>query len=112
MPHMFSRSLPTYMADMLPAIALIWAALYLAVIWFAEPSQASLIMIYISLGITVIYILFPFGALIPDKEGESLENSVQYRDVALTFSTDYDRENPMTTHSGLLRLLDLHIFEL
>ena len=66
-------------------------------------------MLIASLALSAIYILLPMGALISTTGAESLANSVQYRDVALTFSTDYDKENPMTTQSGLLRLLDLQI---
>jgi hypothetical protein len=66
-------------------------------------------MLIASLALSAIYILTPIGALISTSGAESLTNSVQYRDVALTFSTDYDKEIPMTTHSGLLRLLDLQI---
>ena len=66
-------------------------------------------MLISSLALSAIYILLPMDALISTTGVESLANSVQYRDVALTFSTDYDKENPMTTQSGLLRLLDLQI---
>ena len=66
-------------------------------------------MLIASLALSAIYILLPMGAFISTTGPESLANSVQYRDVALTFSTDYDKENPMTTQSGLLRLLDLQI---
>lgn len=66
-------------------------------------------MLISSMALSAIYILLPMDALISTTGVESLANSVQYRDVALTFSTDYDKENPMTTQSGLLRLLDLQI---
>ena len=38
-----------------------------------------------------------------------MSNATQYREVALTFSTDYDKENPLTSQQGQLRLLDIQI---
>ena len=42
-----------------------------------------------------------------DKDDDAMTNATQYREVALTFSTDYDKENPLTSQQGQLRLLDI-----
>ena len=44
-----------------------------------------------------------------DKDEDAMSNATQYREVALTFSTDYDKENPLTSQQGQLRLLDIQI---
>jgi hypothetical protein len=44
----------------------------------------------------------------PEQEEE--ENTA-YKKVALTFPTDYDKENPLTTNKGQQRLLDLQLEE-
>ena len=44
-----------------------------------------------------------------DKDEDAMSNATQYRKVALTFSTDYDKENPLTSQQGQLRLLDIQI---
>jgi len=44
-----------------------------------------------------------------DKDEDAMTNATKYREVALTFSTDYDKENPLTSQQGQLRLLDIQI---
>lgn len=113
MPHAFSRSLSIFMANLLPAIALIWPASFVVILKLGggTVSDSTNLMALIALGLSAVYILFPYGVLIQKwaSEEESLASTVQYSDVALTFATDYDKENPMTTQSSLLRLLDLQI---
>ena len=43
------------------------------------------------------------------KDEEALKNTTLYQEVALTFPTDYDKENPLTAKQGKLRLIDIQI---
>ena len=64
----------------------------------------------ISFFLSIIYIFCPFRLLIKrfvSKGDEALMSTIKYKDVALTFSTDYDKENPLTVQQGQIRLLDL-----
>jgi len=40
-------------------------------------------------------------------ENAALEYEVVYENVAISFLTDYDKENPLTSQNGTARLLDL-----
>jgi len=37
------------------------------------------------------------------------EENTSYKEIALTFPSDYDKENPLTMQKGQMRLLDLQI---
>jgi hypothetical protein len=40
-----------------------------------------------------------------------LEETVLYEDKFINFPTDYDKENPITSKSGVLREIKLKIYE-
>jgi hypothetical protein len=40
---------------------------------------------------------------------EASRDTTEYGEVALTFPTDYDKENPLTSKQGELRLIDIQI---
>lgn len=61
--------------------------------------------------VTAFCLLVPFRTLIgccinPD---EALENDKEYTDLISAFPTDYDKENPLTSKQGQLRVIDIQI---
>lgn len=134
MPDMFSREMATFFANLVPYMALIWAASFVILIdrqiathedikedvaGLIDAKEAAKSVIgqnarqfaQVSFIVACICICCPFRYLINRfiDEDEVLQNETKYRDVALTFSSDYDKENPLTSQKGQLRLLDLQI---
>jgi len=72
--------------------------------------NARLIM-FIMIGVAVFCILFPFRTLINKRVNlkEALNETTSYSSLALSFSSDYDKENPLTTKAGQIRLLEMEI---
>ena len=64
-----------------------------------------------SLGFAIICIFCPYRWMINKciEKNEALESEIKYRDVFLTFSTDYDKENPLTAQKGYLRIIEIQM---
>lgn len=65
-----------------------------------------------ALGCTICCLLLPIRSIL-HKMNPSVaeEENTAYKKVALTFPSDYDKENPLTMQEGQKRLMDLQIEE-
>jgi hypothetical protein len=60
--------------------------------------------------LTIVCCLCPIRTIIYKcKKDVAEEENTAYKEIALTFPSDYDKENPLTMQKGQLRLLDLQI---
>lgn len=134
MPDMFSKTMATFFANLIPHMAFIWAVSFTVLIdrqYFeyaqnlagdlknkAKATAAATVIsdqavtyAYVSLVLACCCLLMPWRLLMGKciDEDTALEDQTLYRDKALYFSTDYDKANPLTSQKGQLRLLDLQI---
>lgn len=70
---------------------------------------------YYTIVFAFICILCPIRTCIQlnlkDAQDFQSENSKDYNDVALTFPSDYDKANPLTSKAGQVRLLNMQMEE-
>ena len=124
MPEMFSSLMATFFSNFMPWIMLAWG---ISIIFFylrtADTwdlgqrqvtagyqklfSQEAKYGMYAAAGIAVLCIVAPVRSFINRRinQNSALEGEKGYKDLALTFGTDYDKENPLTIKAGQLRLL-------
>ena len=110
MPDMFSELMATFFANLLPYLALLWSISFWVFISRSEElTQKKKILsedetrsiAILSFVVAFLFILAPIRSCIvcicgnPHEANES--NIKPYKDVALTFSTDYDKSNPLTS---------------
>lgn len=119
MPEMFSSLMATFFANLMPWLVLLWAIS--AYFFFISLSQKTRVVTddilenkALTLLAAILSILFPFRILINRSVNSSQALNVEdekrtYSNLALTFSSDYDRENPLTVKKGTLRLIELQM---
>lgn len=62
--------------------------------------------------LAILMVILPIRSCINrliNKKSVNVEETTPYREVALNFPGDYDRENPLTKQKGIERLHNLHI---
>jgi hypothetical protein len=70
-----------------------------------------MIIPYISIGLSSLFIIFPIRSVLKkfSNSNQALGETVLYEDKFTGFPTDYDKENPITSKSGILREIKLKI---
>jgi hypothetical protein len=123
MPEQFSELMATFFANFLPYLVLVWSISFW--IFFArsrvlveqrekllDEEDGEIIPAGI-FGFAFICICIPYrsciGACFGGAAEANAENIKEYKDVALTFPSDYDKANPLTSVQGQVRLLDIQI---
>lgn len=78
--------------------------------------QGILEITLIVLVLVFVIVMLPLRALTQMCSLKSVlnnkENETLYRDIALTFQTDYDKANPLTRQKGIERLHQIHVQKL
>lgn len=70
-----------------------------------------MIIPYISIGLSSLFIILPIRSILKifSDSNQALGETVLYEDKFMAFPTDYDKENPITSKSGILREIKLKI---
>ena len=72
-----------------------------------------IIFSYVAFVFALICVLCPFRSCINwnlrDAQDFQQETVKDYKEVALSFPTDYDKSNPLTSKQGQIRMLDMQI---
>ena len=121
MPEMFSSLMATFFSNFMPWIVLTWSLsaffLYRSArdSWKEfEKDETTIIFdkgtdsyLTVALVITFLCICLPIRTCINHfLRGDNFAaNDKTYEEMALTFATDYDKENPLTRQKGHRRLL-------
>jgi len=131
-PEMFSELMATFFANFMPWIMLAWS---LSFFFFLNMTiddidlrrsfkagqtakkmqnlidENSRAVMAIGVVIAFVCVILPIRSCINRRinKKEALDNDNEYDSLALTFSTDYDKENPLTIKKGKLRLLQMQI---
>jgi hypothetical protein len=110
-PEEMSGMMATFFANLLPEIALIWA-LSLALFYrrlyldLFEGTQGRILPAWVMFGIACFFILLPVRTCINRCFNEGAQAAKSYSEGYLRFSSDYDRENPVTKKEGVIRLIE------
>jgi hypothetical protein len=135
MPEMFSDMMATFFASFMPVVIIVWGIAFCVFIdkitkaYYADfskalntevektdawaqqqlsPDDITALLGILGLTLSVVCFVSPFGVIkkvFDTCHDESKFQDEKYENVILTFSTDYDKENPLTIKSGQLRLL-------
>ena len=76
---------------------------------YTEISKKTLPLVSIIVGGALVLFIFCYIICFGKGENSALEFETLYSNVAPSFLTDYDKENPLTKRAGTERLLDLQI---
>lgn len=75
-----------------------------------SPQDKSSVRATWGLILTICCCLCPIRTILYKLKKDVVEEeNTSYADIALSFPSDYDKENPLTMQKGQLRLLDLQI---
>lgn len=69
---------------------------------------------FFTLVLSILAVLIPFRyclkkTLVYNHSSLNDHDQTAYKSVVTAFSTDFDKENPLTQNNGLQRMIDLHI---
>jgi len=118
MPDMFSELMATFFSNLMPWLILAWsmsAAFFISENKFVLKakiiSDESENYVVVALGFALICMLLPIRSCINRRvnKKEALDSDKTYKSLALTFSSDYDKENPLTIKAGQLRILGMQL---
>jgi len=112
-PEQLSSLMPTFFANLIPYFALIWSldlllfyrTLYNDLFNVSNSTKAAPALSVLI--IAIIMILIPIRSCINKcYEGNIAYAEETYDQKFLSFSEDYDRENPVTKNDGLVRIME------
>lgn len=112
-PEQLSSLMPTFFANLIPYYALIWSLdllLFYRTLFDELFGESSSVNAAPALGVlifSIILILLPIRSFINRcHEGDRAYAKETYDQKFLSFSSDYDRENPVSKNDGLVRMME------
>ena len=113
MPDQFSELMATFFSNFMPWLIFSWsisAYFFLAenyAVQFEDNKRqliksGSIYLMQVAIAVVVVCICFPFRSCINSRinQNEALSVNIQYSSLALSFPSDYDKENPLTSKQG------------
>lgn len=112
LPEQLSSLMPTFFANFIPYIALIWALdllLFYRTLYtelFGVKDYTKTLPALAILAFAIFLILLPIRSCINKIYEDQVCARETYDQKQLMFQTDYDRENPVTKNEGIVRVIE------
>ena len=117
MPEMFSELMATFFSNFLPWLVLCEAGAATLYYWKQQEAFNEYVIsdkirtnALIGLILCVVCIILPFRQCLKklvNNSSVNVDDEKKYEDLCNNFSSDYDRENPLTSKKGKLRQINI-----